>query len=333
MKQIQYSFALANGLPIHIDEVTEEHRANNMYACMCCNKKMAAHIKGKREKHFQHVEYVEHDKETYLHIAAKAIFQQSYQKALDNNTPVYIEYYRNEFCNEHFDLTKNTCDLGLVRYKFDLTRVFNEIQVEKRIDGLIPDLCLKSPKGDIIFIEIHVTHKCDDNKIKSGNRIIEFKIQSEADLNSLHSLDISMKNDNVTLHNIRGSDVSVKCTERKRGCRILFDYLTVFLNGEYIIGCDPLEYIIGDITNAKYYALEKHYSLSLEHDTTNDYYKHKDFLTNALKNNITLKNCILCKYHLRNKRNRGGLIYCKLKGKCLDATHAKSCNDFRVIAM
>ena len=74
---------------------------------------------------------------------------------------------------------------------FDLKEFYNNCQEEAPIQNFKADLLLnditkkyKSP----ILIEILVTHKCSDEKINSGLKIIEIKIDSESDIRTLLNL-------------------------------------------------------------------------------------------------------------------------------------------------
>lgn len=66
----------------------------------------------------------------------------------------------------------------------NLRELYDTCSLEKSEDKYIADLLLtnsKDPSIKPMFLEIFVTHKCSEEKIKSGNQIIEIKINKEED--------------------------------------------------------------------------------------------------------------------------------------------------------
>ena len=77
------------------------------------------------------------------------------------------------------------CHKDYVDLTVDLKRYYDTCAEEQEIDGFIADLLLThSKKADIppVLIEICVTHPCDDEKRKSGLKIIEVTIKKEQEV-------------------------------------------------------------------------------------------------------------------------------------------------------
>lgn len=135
-------------------------------------------------KHFAHKGDSEGSQESYLHALAKKVFSDEYLKCIADKEPFYLKYKVDNKC-----LRLDSLGVSCIHteYKlFDLTSKFDQLFIEKRDGQFIPDVMLyNSINGDKIYIEIAVTHFCEDEKINSGNRIVEFSIQREEDISNI----------------------------------------------------------------------------------------------------------------------------------------------------
>jgi hypothetical protein len=183
---IKYSWARYKDRPVHISDITIGMREEDTFYNLQTGKRMTAYLNGKFQRHFHHIEYTEHDNETYLHETAKQVFNDTYQNCLERDIPYEVEFQKANICQQHLSLTGIVCELSDVLASYDLTQRFKGIKVERRFDELKPDIQLLSMEGenimDVIFIEIVVTHKSTIDKIKKGKRIIEVTISSEDDI-------------------------------------------------------------------------------------------------------------------------------------------------------
>ncbi|NBV14608.1 MAG: hypothetical protein EBS07_11140 [Sphingobacteriia bacterium] len=99
--------------------------------------------------------------ETYLHALGKKVFYDDYVKCLKNNIPYYFKYKTEIYCDRLKQEYKIKCLQKIEEKKFDLTKYFNEIRIEKKDGKFIPDIMLSnSQRGEKIYIEIAVTHCC-----------------------------------------------------------------------------------------------------------------------------------------------------------------------------
>ncbi len=209
-----YSYAInENSILTKIDDAIKGQK----YFCPYCNAPMVPRQGAKRKWHYAHKPDIEHPccYESYLHKLAKL----QIKNCFDNTNQFHITFSPKTFCSIH------NCPLNARQpcswpesKTFELKHLYDTCSIEKGINGFIADLILSSseyPDRPPIIIEIFVKHKSSEEKIKSGLRIIEIKIQSEKDISDiLDSCSISekvfFKNDwsdgidVVKFHNFKG---------------------------------------------------------------------------------------------------------------------------------
>lgn len=81
---------------------------------------------------------------------------------------------------------------------FDLKQFYDTCIEEQSVDDYIADLLLTSsekPNREPVLIDIQVSHKSTDQKLQSGQRIIEIRIKTEEDIKSLLSFPIVENHD------------------------------------------------------------------------------------------------------------------------------------------
>lgn len=89
---------------------------------------------------------------------------------------------------------------------YDLKKFYNTFEVEAFYDNFRADILLSNSikKYTPVFIEIYVSHPCEHQKIDSGNKIIELKINSEDDIKSIiNSPIITEDGDLIRLYNFK----------------------------------------------------------------------------------------------------------------------------------
>jgi len=99
--------------------------------------------------------------------------------------------------------------------KFDLVSSYDRIEFEKRQNNFIPDLTLINNYGKRIFVEIFVTHPCEEEKINSKIKIIEIMIKDEEDVKVILGKVLSEDNKNIKFYNFEEFNVLVEpiCNE------------------------------------------------------------------------------------------------------------------------
>lgn len=190
---------------IHIDNVTKETRVQHQYFCMGCGKEMVSKLGEHNRHHFAHrvkLEGAECSKETYLHQLGKYLFR----KWFETNSAFRITLEQECRCSEE-DRCPMYSELACRNFQknsYNLKKYYSICTPEKGYDGYVADLLLEdeSAKYPPVFIEIFCKHKCTDEKIKSGHRIIEIKVESEEQLLGLNHRTL-MNNEWCTLYNFK----------------------------------------------------------------------------------------------------------------------------------
>lgn len=170
-----------------IKEAYLEGRHAHSYHCIGCGAEMIPRLGDVRSWHFAHKGSDDHcGQETYLHKLAKRQLKEKFEK----EGAFEIGFYRKVYCSDMKTCPfakKNECLSQKLEY-YDLKKYYDTCFEEKSFKGHIADLLLtnsKKPEREPVFIEIQVTHKSSVTKIESGVRIIEIRIKTEEDLESL----------------------------------------------------------------------------------------------------------------------------------------------------
>lgn len=192
----KYPFAINDdGNPIYIGEVTQENRRHTRYHCYGCGAELFPVLCTKKESHFRHEKDAICDPDKYLHEYAKAQIKRRFEES----DTFYVQYEASRECKNRSKCEVfSQCRLpkceeeGL--YQIDLKEFYDTCTEEKGYYQDIPggrkkyiaDLILTNSQNPDIpqtCIEVWVTHECTEDKKKNGGRIIEIKIQTEADAN------------------------------------------------------------------------------------------------------------------------------------------------------
>ena len=179
------------------------------YKCIGCDGELIPVLPTKnRVKHFKHKVDDNCSPETYLHRLGKHLFYQEYKHCLSEGISFIYEFKTQFFCTHYKKKLGVECK-STKTVQHDLTTVFNQIDIEKRANGFQPDIRLYSSESEHqIFVEIAVTHKCEQQKIDSGVRIIEIKLEDESDLECIAKHHLSeADNDKIITHNMQKKSV------------------------------------------------------------------------------------------------------------------------------
>ena len=278
--------------------------------------------------------------ETYLHALGKKIFYNEYFNCLQNKTPFHLNYSIQTHCNRLEKEFNITCLLKEEFAKFDLSKYFNEILLEKKDDIFIPDILLLNPDTkEKIYIEIAVTHFLSEEKKHSKHRVIEFIITNEDDAIRI----IDFKNGDFK-HGVRYYNFKQKkiienfCS--KRNCNKDFNLFSVDKNGGSHLDVLKEKRIQPTIDqynlNSIWQFLEPAEQISRE-----DYYyggkSIRDvfisYITRAYREKVNVKNCYICRYHAHNTSwdfTEGEPIFCKFQKITCGSNFAVQCQFFKV---
>ncbi|BAO55002.1 competence protein CoiA family protein [Nonlabens marinus] len=313
-----------DGNLIHIDMVDKNQKS--IYTCCNCNEQLIAK-KGKVvSHHFAHKHEGNCSYESYLHKVSKIHFFNSYRQCLSKKEPFYIEYLVDMTCFScaHHDIS---CKTHHVTKKFDLTKVFDIVQIEKGIQGSIADILLSSSRkpNEYLALEFAVTHKCDDTKINKGFRIVEVNLSDEADLSFINSRRMKLKNENLYFYNFQAKETSKKIYNPKY-CFRKFGFFRVFEDNSYSTAVSKMSEIESLITdkNLKHY---KVYDRRLGFTEVSE--KFKSLVSSFGKTDSSFKNCVACRFAF--KKTYDG-YWCNKHKKTIESLNeANSCSNFWLI--
>ena len=215
------------------------------------------------------------------------------------------------------------CEMLPELFSYDLTKKFKDIRLEKHDGVFIPDLLLSTESGEKLYVEIAVTHSSSQEKISSGAKIIELKIESEEDLAVIDSCCLSEENVIVEFINF----------DRKE---IKGDYSSECRNGVsvFILNTNGAARIKG-VCWHEYEELLKdkgpYYKLVEFKGSVSVTYRRE--LEQAYLDGLKICNCFLCRYHgkptLRQREETGKSIFCKFLKKLYYSNDAVNCKYYK----
>lgn len=175
-----YSYALdKNQRLVNVKEAAKGEE----YLCPHCGGVMIPRQGTKRRWHFAHKgDTGVCSDESYLHKLAKKRIRECFLSA----EHFYIWVPSKGVCSV------SECPVGKLERcsfpkRFDLKEEYNCCEEEEVVGRYRADLILRHDKNDCvpILIEIQVSHKCTERKIKSGYEIIEVRIDTEEDIDRI----------------------------------------------------------------------------------------------------------------------------------------------------
>ena len=263
-------------------------------------------------------------KETYLHALGKKVFKDEYLDSLNKGEPFYVNYEAEVECPLAISRYEVKCNQPVIKCKYDLTQYFTKIEEELRDENLIPDLLLiNTATGTKLYIEIAVTHFVSDKKKESGTRIIEIELKSESDIQTIKNLKSGWAPKNIKCYNFQIKRQKLDfCDEKK--CNCYFDVFEVSEEGQCTLYTDVPQSGLKSIKNKKFsiYPIKEKY-------WNRESAVFKKYVLNAQKLSYNPKNCLICKYKRKPKRNLdNGDVYCNLFGCNYVAYNKPACNYF-----
>lgn len=178
----------ADGKLVYVDDVPN----GNKCGCFCpaCKEPLMAKKGEKRRHHFAHQSETEceHAYESMLHLLAK----EKIREAFLQNEEFYMSFAYTSYC-KFIDECKFlkygdccTCE----DKKFDIKEYYDSCEQEIAYDNINRRSDLKifsstNPERMPIYLEFWVTHASDEQKLHSGNKIIEIKLETEADIDCI----------------------------------------------------------------------------------------------------------------------------------------------------
>lgn len=205
-RAVQYRFAMGtDGRLVDVNALTRKSQVHG-FACIACGQRLIAHLKDDlRARHFAHHRKGEcASRESYLHRAAKLAFLETFRDRRAAGKPFTVRLPVVDTCNALEKSLAIRCAFAQFR-EIDLTRWFDTAELEQRHDGFVADiLLLGSRLASPLFVEVAVTHSCEEPKIASGYRILELRIESDEQIAELRNAAVTVgANDGHRAHNFR----------------------------------------------------------------------------------------------------------------------------------
>ncbi len=320
MSEIRYNFAYDDkGERINIASVSDENRHSSRFHCVSCGEELIPKLGKVRIPHFAHkVLNPSCNKETYLHKIGKWLLKSKFN---DSETFI-IEYQRKVKCKNcdscPFYKDERCFEDGYE--KFDLKKYYDTCTEEQKIGDFIADILLTNSKKKTVppvAIEICVTHKSTEEKLKSGLRIIELRVKSEDDLLQLVGSDL--REQETIVEFIGFSRVA-------KGDKVL-DHRSIskfylYKSGKtYVRKCNCNE-------------AEKHkgvLELNIDSCTIPNSRVYEFGIIKSVSMGFEIKNCLLCKNYSPSRSGRPA--YCRLRdiyeiSKSSNPAEANKCADY-----
>ena len=322
--KIKYALNINNEL-IKISQVDKIKKEK--YYCISCNNELIARKGDIRAHHFSHKVEVDCNFETYLHKLCKLLFSIKYKECLKNNKSFILTYETQPICTACKQIAPlyKECSEELESKTFDLCNSFDQVNIEKEYSGFIADILLQSTKHkEVIFIEFAVTHLCEKEKIDSKQRIIEFEISSEEDLEWLNREKIIIDLEIGSRYNFK--DAYFKNKSSVNVCNKKHNVFILYLNGKGILKSVNTHELINEYKNKEYSQFEL-----IDDDEKIPLGRlFIDMIRKYYMSGNKVNNCYICSSSEKNRRiNSEHNIFCKLlKREISNSNSAIECNNF-----
>lgn len=323
---IKYRYALSsNNSLVDVNELIPSERYDHApYSCLGCTSELVPHLGKIRTKHFVHKHEQPCSSETYLHRLAKQTFFDTYTSALANNQPFFLNREIQVTCNYYEQDFGFTCHRNILD-NYDLTRYFDRIGMEQPIGNYRADILLSSShSSEVILIEFAVSHHCEDEKVASGYRIIEFTIQDEEniDIFKQHFIGNSEHLHQIELYNFRVKNTVRHVCNGK--CNQRVNVFLVYPSKKSVL----VEAAPSDILKGKVGKTATHYELlGITSNLPYQMNLYRQKVREAHFAGVPIRNCFLCKYHGADGVERA--IFCRLHKESCSSNQAVECNEYR----
>lgn len=330
-KRIKHSYCVdENNRLVHISELTNETRHSHQWRCLECGQEMTPNLGEKKSWYFSHKPNTACNRESYLHKLAKRKIR---EKFLSEDS-FKIIFVKDVPCNQHktcLYYNGYECKKRNVHIPFNLKEWYDCCEEEVRDGEFIIDLLLtsKTYPNENIYIEIFVTHKSEESKINSDNRIIETtQIKSEDDIEDIIKRGFvegrnckiyNFKKDKLKLPSIKVGGVPIK-----RFVLFKNGAAKVYESFEHVFTCNKLNEraLPNSVCELN---MKELWGENAENKTLVSCESGLVYLMK--KKRWKIKNCILCRFRTYN------VSYCEyicIRYKSPIQTMARNCPDYQV---
>ncbi len=320
----------ASGKIVEIGEVDPRDRyALGPFKCIECGCVMVPHMGRVRAHHFKH-----HGPrtpacadETYLHFVAKTKLYETIRNAMATGTPYKIEFTRPLVCDRYEREFGHTCRSESEIEKWDITRSFDKVELETSYAEFIPDVLLSSSKHEkVLFLEIKVTHGCEEEKINSGVRIIEVAIFEKKDICRLQK-GISLNDEYTLSYGLR--DVEPREVRCQKPCDATGIAFVAFESGKTLVKSARFE----ELRKMKSWPATKFFKyIGLDNgyipiDFIQVYFENS--VEARFEKSIDVRSCLLCRKGGLGKNQKP--IFCFEQGIETEINAAYDCKFYRPV--
>ena len=298
------------------------------YRCASCGGSLIAKLGDIKAKHFAHKSLTENcPYETYLHRLAKSAFYSEYLNCLEIGEPFYLIRHTTAICNFLGETHRYACSRVEERH-YDLTKYFDKVHVEKAHRGFVADVLLESSTSrNVLFVEFAVTHRCDEEKIDSGIRIIEYCISGDDQLGPISSHVLCDDDHALHLYNFR------KSIERRPNCNgecdVKVNVFVVYKSKQCVLLKNLLPRAAIDLRSRANVLYTEVLGPS-ESEELNLPQLFRQTVREAHFKKIPVKNCFLCRYHGQDGIENA--VFCKLDKQSVSSNQAAVCIKYRPMA-
>lgn len=325
-KGISYRYAKledSNQILDVFDLNRDEVDRSKSYICIGCSRVLIPRLGEKVTKHFAHKAADNCSFESYLHKLGKTVLYRRIKKNLQLGLPFYVPMEIPYQCTEFQGEYGIACSQSRTE-QVNLLAYFDKVELEKGVEGVVPDVLLSNKDGELLFLEIAVTHECEEEKIQLGIRIIEVVINSESDLDFIKEQGLDFESVSFKYHNIDHKVLNQKCYLDKCTNRYLVFY--VYGSGKAFMK----EEVLAKVAREKQ-RLDVQYMRVISSDFPGVEGKQifVDHVRKAHFEGADVKNCFLCRYH-----GLDGIyepIFCKYLKKSCGSNVAADCSSYRKV--
>lgn len=310
---------------VHINQIIKGDNAK--YYCVQCGDELIARKGDVRTHHFAHKNNLTCSYESYLHKLAKRKFYDAYKECLEQNRPFLLEYRTNRECKTCITINpfNHTCKLEDEVDFYNLTRMFDQIQIEKKVDQYIADVLLFSSTTDeVVLVEFAVKHKCDASKIQSGYRIIEYHIKEEDDIDDIIKSKIPLFHNRISRYNFRQKtrEGDLRTLDN---CDKKYRVFYVYKSGKAFLKTQRVKDSVQDYREKVIIHAEIE---PVKESMISDDFYFLGTVRKASKDGIRILNCFACRLGIW-KGKGGRSFYCsKKQEKIGNSNNASECNYF-----
>ncbi len=306
-KILSQNYSYANNSNGELINVSTAQRREE-YFCPICGESMVPHLGKVRRWHFVHKNTGNCSYESYLHMLAKIKIRQ----AFISSEHFFLSYNAKAICS--FDcpfISSPKCE-GEKPVEFDLRKFYDTCEIEATYHQYRADLLLTSsinPKRPPILIEIMVTHKCTEDKINDGVRIIEIPIQSEKQINNVvkNRKLIATRDNQFNYAPFNGRKITLYNFDKVESFDPIgrFDEDEDYFNRKNTIGIWLNKEGYFGRFNCHCYEVSKKLPPNVHYYITEIATKYKEIFQEFSKRGVKVCNCHLCK---NSKINSGGRL-------------------------